>query len=46
MCSCFGHVEYGDDKYGDDYLKELGFDDDMIAVYAAAIKETRKACEW
>ena len=46
VCSCFGHCEYDDSKYGKDYLAELGFNDLVIAQYYRASKTVRANGEW
>ncbi len=38
VCSVFGDVEYAYDKSGEDYLKELGFADHVIAIWQQARK--------
>lgn len=39
VCSCFGVCEYADSKTGEDYLRELGFADHVIAIWQQARKE-------
>lgn len=39
VCSCFGDAEWDEEKTGADYLRELGFDDETIAVYNRAKKK-------
>lgn len=46
VCSCFGHCEYDDSKYGSDYLRELGFSDAVIAEYKKAGSHVRANGEW
>lgn len=46
VCSCFGNVEYGEEKYGREYLTELGFSEKVIAVYAKARRTVQQALEW
>lgn len=36
VCSCFGACEYAYDKTHVDYLKEMGFDDDIVTAYSHA----------
>lgn len=46
VASCFGSVEYSDDKYADDYLRELGFGDEIVRVWNEASRAVREALEW
>lgn len=46
VCSCFGNVEYGDDKYATDYLSELGFSNKIINIYQNAAKKVRDEIDW
>ena len=46
VCSCFGKCEYGDGKYGEDYLKELGFSNKVIKEYAKASRAVRANGDW
>lgn len=39
VCSCFGGCEYKSWKEGPDYLKEIGYGDDVIAAYKSAKKK-------
>ena len=41
VCSCFGTIAYGKGKDGTDYLKELGFSDNIIRIYE---DEARNIC--
>jgi len=38
VCSCFGKCDYADNKNGEDYLRELGFADHVIAIWQQARK--------
>ena len=42
VCQCFGDCEYGDDKNGCDYLKEMGYDDSVLSAYVAAKRKYYK----
>lgn len=42
VCSCFGDVEWDEEKDYVDYLRELGFDDETIEVYNRAKHKIRK----
>ena len=46
VASCFGSVEYGTDKYGEDYLKELGFGEDMVAIWKSCARKVRNSYDW
>lgn len=46
VCSCFGNVEYDDGKYGDDYLRELGYSEELIRIYEQAARTVRSADCW
>jgi hypothetical protein len=46
VCSCFGECAYSDDKYGTDYLKELGFSEAVIRQYMKAQKTVRANGDW
>lgn len=46
VCSCFGGVDFSEDKYGKDYLKDLGFSDQVVKVYYKAAKKVQEAIEW
>jgi len=39
VCQCFGDCEYKDSKEGGDYLKELGYGDEVCACYKEAKKK-------
>lgn len=45
VCSCFGHCRYGENKGYTDYLKEIGYSDDVIQCYKEAKKRYYKYCE-
>lgn len=45
VCSCFGHCRYGENKGYTDYLKEIGYSDDVIQCYKEARKRYYKYCE-
>ena len=44
VCSCFGDVEYGEEKRYRDYLAELGFSEETMQAYERA--KTRLFNEW
>ena len=46
VASCFGSVEYGTDKYGEDYLKELGFGEDMVEIWKQCARKVRNSYDW
>lgn len=46
VCSCFGGIKYGEEKYGSDYLKELGFSDAVIKQYIKAGHTVQKSVDW
>lgn len=46
VCSCFGGVKFSEDKYGKDYLKDLGFSDQVVKTYYKAAKKVQEAIEW
>lgn len=43
VCTCFGNCKYMPDKYGEDYLKEIGYGDDVIDAYRIARSRYNKA---
>lgn len=45
VCSCFGACEYGEDKGYVDYLKEMGYSDEVIQTYRKARKKFLKEAE-
>lgn len=46
VCSCFGGVEYKEDSDYRDYLSELGFNDEIIALYGRVARKVRSEGEW
>ena len=36
VCSCFGKCEYAEDKGFEDYLKEMGYSDDVLCSFISA----------
>ena len=46
VCNCFGECEYSDDKYGVDYLRELGFSEAVIGQYYKARRVVWANDEW
>lgn len=45
VCSCFGECKYDEAKDYDDYLTELGYDDQTITAYRLARKKHYKIAE-
>lgn len=45
VCSCFGHCRYGENKGYTDYLKEIGYSDDIITCYKEARKQYYRLAE-
>lgn len=46
VCSCFGACEYGDSKYGADYLREMGYTEKIVTIYKATARKVRSEHEW
>lgn len=46
VCSCFGSIEWSEEKDGVDYLQEIGFTAGVIAQYVNARKYVMGAQEW
>lgn len=46
VCSCFGSCKFSEAKYGDDYLRELGFSDKVIQIYDKARRHVQKSMDW
>lgn len=46
VASCFGSVEYSEEKSGADYLRELGFGDDVIRIWNEARGKVQTSMEW
>ena len=44
VCSCFGSCEYAEDKNYADYLKEMGYSDEVIRDFQLAKDKFFKAC--
>lgn len=42
VCSCFGDCEYGEDKSGVDYLREMGYGEDVCKAYQNAKRKYNK----
>lgn len=42
VCSCFGSCEYGEDKTYAEYLKEMGYSDEVVAAFRRAKKKFNK----
>lgn len=45
VCNCFGNCEYAVDKTGPDYLREMGYDENVVNAYALARRRYYKAAE-
>lgn len=45
VCSCFGNPEYSEEADGKDYLKELGYSDEVILAYYRARRRFLKDCD-
>lgn len=45
VCQCFGDCEYGDGKYGREYLKEMGYGDDVCKAYEFAKRKYYREAE-
>lgn len=45
VCNCFGNCEYGYGKDYHDYLKEMGYDEQMNACFREAKSKFLKACK-
>lgn len=46
VASCFGNVEYDENKNGANYLEEMGYNDSVIAQWYSARKEVISANQW
>lgn len=46
VASCFGPVEYDEDKSGADYLSELGFDNKVIQVWNETRRKVIQNGDW
>lgn len=44
VCSCFGDCEYGEDKDYSDYLREMGYSNEIIQIFAVARAKFIKQC--
>lgn len=45
VCSCFGSCEYEEGKDYHDYLKEIGYGDDVIDAFRIASQNYKKMCD-
>ena len=45
VCQCFGESKYGESKSYEDYLKEAGYQDEVISYYRKAKKLFYKECD-
>lgn len=45
VCRCFGDCEYGEEKGGVDYLREMGYGEETVAAYKRAKKHYYKMAE-
>ncbi|MBQ2641324.1 MAG: hypothetical protein IJG15_04930 [Lachnospiraceae bacterium] len=45
VCLCFGDCKYAEDKNGTDYLREMGYGDDMVGAYLRAKRRYYKDAE-
>ncbi len=45
VCDCFGECEYGEDKAGGDYLREMGYGPDVERAYRDAAAEHFRRAE-
>jgi hypothetical protein len=45
VCSCFGNCEYAENKGFKDYLKEMGYSDEVVGFCMEAKKKYYKACD-
>ena len=43
VCTCFGNCKYAPDKYGEDYLREIGYGEDVVDAYRVARSKYYKA---
>lgn len=46
VASCFGRCEFSEEKSGEDYLTELGFNKQTIEQWNIARKKVISACDW
>lgn len=46
VCSCFGNLEWEEEKGGTEYLTELGFSKDVINIYIQAANHVCKTMEY
>lgn len=44
VCRCFGKCEFSEEKTYKDYLKEAGYDDEVIKCFKAALSKYNKWC--
>jgi len=45
VCNCFGNCEYAVDKTGPDYLREMGYDENVVNAYTLARRRYYKLAE-
>ena len=46
VASCFGHVEFSEEKTGADYLKELGYNEQVLEQWHRARKKVISSRDW
>ena len=45
VCNCFGNCEYATEKSGPDYLREMGYDENVVNAYTLARRRYYKLAE-
>ena len=46
VATCFGHADFAENKSGEDYLREMGYNDDVVKQWYAARKKVINSREW